>query len=531
MVLVSGLCFAEAKWYKGNEVDDFGDSTGHFSVYTDYLSGTYKNQSTSSGKLTYLIEVRDDGSLLIYLFEDGKSRDVTTTSSGAYYVNTNEQFKIQIKYGNGEVKTYPGSINKDADYKYDLIYVSSWYHDFRYDLINESVLKIVVSASNGSYSLGSVDTSVITGKVFFDSTMYDEGLKLMEQGKYQDAINMFNELKTKDKESFDFYKAEEKTKECEIALGKTMYNEAKALMDSGEYQKALNKLSDLEKKYPDAYKSLGGSSAVSKCKTELGKLMYNEAKALMDSGEYQKALNKLSDLEKKYPDAYVTLNGHKLTVDVRKAGNLWIVGVAGPSGGLVFYDKGYYSDGWRYLEAAPADLRVVNGVPTVDSSKNGYSNADTGYVFGYYRTSDSGYYLYVNGTTTYSASNCTGTAVGTGKSNTEKLVAKMGASTYSSISGYTKTGNYAARLCDILEYTIGGVTYDDWFLPSKDELNLMYTNLHKAGLGGFADDTYWSSSEGYYTGIAWRQYFFNYGFQDGYGERSRDYRVRPVRAF
>ena len=186
---------------------------------------------------------------------------------------------------------------------------------------------------------------------------------------------------------------------------------------------------------------------------------------------------------------------------------------------------------WRFLEAAPKDLRVVNGVPTVDSSRSGYSNADTRYVFGYYRTSDFESNLYVNGTTAYSASNCTGTAVGTGRSNTEKLVSMMGASTYSDNSGSAKTGNYAARLCDILEYTVEGMTYDDWFLPSKDELNLMYTNLHEAGLGGFAGYYYYLSSSEYgnYTSSAWVQDF-------DYGDRvvnSRDYRyrVRPVRAF
>jgi hypothetical protein len=35
-------------------------------------------------------------------------------------------------------------------------------------------------------------------------------------------------------------------------------------------------------------------------------------------------------------------------------------GVPGPAGGYVFYDKGGYSDGWRYLECAPenADEKV-----------------------------------------------------------------------------------------------------------------------------------------------------------------------------
>jgi hypothetical protein len=32
----------------------------------------------------------------------------------------------------------------------------------------------------------------------------------------------------------------------------------------------------------------------------------------------------------------------------------------GPAGGYIFYDKGYYSDGWRYLEAAPASTEWTN---------------------------------------------------------------------------------------------------------------------------------------------------------------------------
>ncbi len=35
---------------------------------------------------------------------------------------------------------------------------------------------------------------------------------------------------------------------------------------------------------------------------------------------------------------------------------------------------------------------------------------------------------------------------------------------------------YAARICNELQVTEGGKTYGDWYLPSKEELNLMYQN-------------------------------------------------------
>ncbi|TKS57179.1 Lcl C-terminal domain-containing protein [Mesohalobacter halotolerans] len=94
---------------------------------------------------------------------------------------------------------------------------------------------------------------------------------------------------------------------------------------------------------------------------------------------------------------------------------------------------------------------------------------------------------------------------------------------------------YAARICNELQVTEGGKTYGDWYLPSKEELNLMYQNKVTIdatavanGGGGFASAYYWSSTELVNTN-AWIQNF-NDGFQNFYN-KSLTYRVRAVRAF
>ena len=94
---------------------------------------------------------------------------------------------------------------------------------------------------------------------------------------------------------------------------------------------------------------------------------------------------------------------------------------------------------------------------------------------------------------------------------------------------------YAARVCNELQITEGGKTYGDWYLPSKQELNLMYTNkatidaTATANSGtAFAAPYYWSSTElsNYY---AWVQSLSN-GFQYNVSKADTNY-VRSVRAF
>jgi hypothetical protein len=158
------------------------------------------------------------------------------------------------------------------------------------------------------------------------------------------------------------------------------------------------------------------------------------------------------------------------------------VGDTGPAGGIVFYDKGNNSDGWRYLEAASRDAGKAQWSPRGNPLSR------------------------------------TSTELGMGKGNTdyiERYLRENGAS------------NCAAQLC--LSYSQG--EYSDWFLPSKDELNLLYTNLELKGLGGFSVGWYWSSSQAD-DGRAWCQRFSD-GLQDYYstGGKTNSYSVRATRAF
>jgi hypothetical protein len=83
---------------------------------------------------------------------------------------------------------------------------------------------------------------------------------------------------------------------------------------------------------------------------------------------------------------------------------------------------------------------------------------------------------------------------------------------------------YAARLCAELQKR----GFGDWYLPSKEELNLMYTNLYMAGLGGFASMVYWSSTEND-SNTVWTQSFLS-GNQVNVN-KVNGFRVRAGRAF
>ena len=171
-------------------------------------------------------------------------------------------------------------------------------------------------------------------------------------------------------------------------------------------------------------------------------------------------------------------NSIKISVDSSSLIN-YLAGATGPAGGLIFYDKGNVTNGWRYLESANADITGIS---------------------------------WWNGTLI--TTGATATSIGSGLQNTNTIITAQGA------------GNYAATAAK--NYTQGG--YKDWYLPSKDELNLIYQNLKVKGLGSLNNDFYWSSSE-FNANAAYRQVFTNQGGVDAGWKYFTNGAVRPVRAF
>lgn len=148
---------------------------------------------------------------------------------------------------------------------------------------------------------------------------------------------------------------------------------------------------------------------------------------------------------------------------------------------------------WRYMIAEEYDLPHYDsdvGTTTINASYRGK-------MWGVYGTEVGG----------------TSTSIGTGLANTNKLI-----ETYPSETDYiwyyinkhrTETGK-------------------QWFLPSKDELNILYEN--KDTIGNFSTSTsyyYWSSSE-YSSYFSWTQYFSS-GNQYNTIKDNTDRRVRLIR--
>jgi TolB-like protein len=144
------------------------------------------------------------------------------------------------------------------------------------------------------------------------------------------------------------------------------------------------------------------------------------------------------------------------------------IGDFGPAGGLVFYDKGVFSNGWRYIEVAPAETELLvyigwNREHNLEGTRND---------------------------------------IGFGKTNTQLMVEFLNKS---GVSGHI------AQLSNSLIFD----GFNDWFLPSKDELNLMYINLKQRNLGNFDSNSWYYSSSVSMNYFDWQnKYYYDVIKQD-----------------
>lgn len=166
------------------------------------------------------------------------------------------------------------------------------------------------------------------------------------------------------------------------------------------------------------------------------------------------------------------------------------VGDIGPSGGYIIYDSGDYSKGWRYIEASPTDAHnwlEKNDISWGDVAK--YDNLSI-------KTKE---------------------GIGFGRDNTIKIANRI------------NSDKNVAQIA--LDYEING--YDDWYLPSKDELDVLigfYKSIAER-LSGYA---YWSSTcegrPGFGESVAWSQKVSDQK-QEEWNIYHTTKSIRPIRYF
>lgn len=186
---------------------------------------------------------------------------------------------------------------------------------------------------------------------------------------------------------------------------------------------------------------------------------------------------------------YAGMSNSTVTSAAYTITSLHPIGSTGPADGKIFYinaDPAITT--WKYLEAATAD----------ETEGEAYNTYDSIYGYVYAPTND--------------ATGGTEEAIGTGAANTARLMTVLGTGTM-----------HAARICDQKSVTVGGTVYDDWFLPSREELYQMY--LQRAVIGSFIPTFYWSSSETPATSDAYLQ-----NFQTGNKAGANKNVIHPVRA-
>ncbi|NCZ56117.1 MAG: DUF1566 domain-containing protein [Acidimicrobiia bacterium] len=220
------------------------------------------------------------------------------------------------------------------------------------------------------------------------------------------------------------------------------------------------------------------------------------------------------------PPRPVVPAGGRMSADCA-AGRSCQVGDIGPGGGVVFYDAGKTESWGRYLEASPASCQKSGLTWRIAlPGKRGTKQLPM---------------LYPTWATA-ARQRIEAKRLGMGKANTALVIKQHKGLPQTSLDA-TAAGYANSLVC-------GGK--DDWFLPSKDELDTLYNvlaltdnDLTGNNSFGFTRGFYWTSSE-YNNETAWTQLWVDGQQFDREkwlnGDPRKDggfnpFHVRPIRAF
>ena len=203
------------------------------------------------------------------------------------------------------------------------------------------------------------------------------------------------------------------------------------------------------------------------------------------------------------------------------AGTSCQVGDIGPGGGVVFYDAGSKQPWGRWLEASPASCQASGKVWRV-AAKGKKGTKQLPLLYPEWRTA--------------AIERVLSKRIGMGQVNTALVINQHRGLPKSALEA-TAAGYANSLVC-------GGK--DDWFLPSKDELDALYNvlaltdnDLTGNNSFGFTRGFYWTSSE-YNNETAWTQLWIDGQQFDREkwltGDPRKDggfnpFHVRPIRAF
>lgn len=222
------------------------------------------------------------------------------------------------------------------------------------------------------------------------------------------------------------------------------------------------------------------------CETQDAKIMYTT-----DDSEPTESSNLYSDVFE--VDSPVTIKarafkeGYEPSDIATKTYTPVTVPMALPDGSVLFYDRGSQY-GEYHIGDDGYPVRLTAGADDSSATSNNWR-----YLICDQHDLDNGTFQWGP----FGTSEDTGTAVGYGLPNTEAMIAK-----------YADNADYWWKLAKEKRNSTGL----KWFMPSKDELNLIYESRTViTGQGGdtfLTDASYWSSS-GNGSGTAWCQVFSN----------------------